>query len=260
MRLQILSDLHLEFAHIQIEASDADVIVLPGDIWKGDGGIYWARETWPDKPIVYVAGNHEFYGKVRKETLAKLHIAAEKTGVHFLDNDEVVIDGVRFLGSTLWTDFELNGDKNADIVNAQNRISDFRVIHEGNAHFSPMDSIVLHEKSIAWLTEKLDEEYEGKTIVVTHHLPSMLSVAERFKSEALNAAFASNLDHVFGKSELWIHGHTHDSFDYTVNGTRVLCNPRGYCIESREENDGFNPNLIVELNDKSSNETNFCDS
>jgi predicted phosphodiesterase len=251
VKLQILSDLHLEFTNMTVQESDADVIVLPGDIWKGDGGIYWARATWPDKPIVYVAGNHEFYGKNRFEVLAKLRIAARETGVHFLDNDVVIIDNVRFLGATLWTDFNLNNDKYFDIATGHNRLSDFRVIHEGNAHFSPMDSIDLHEASIAWLTKKLDEDFDGKTVVVTHHLPSMLSVADKYKGDPLSACFASNLDHLFGKSELWIHGHTHTSFDYISKGTRVVCNPRGYCrFEGCEENDEFNPNLIIEIDTK----------
>ena len=249
MKLQILSDLHLEFSNLLVSETDADVIVLPGDIWKGDAGIYWARATWPNKPIIYVAGNHEFYGKNRLETLAKLRIAARETGVHFLDNEEVIIDNVRFLGATMWTDFELYNNKNADMMIASNGLNDFRVIHEGVKHFSPMDSVVLHEQSIAWLTKKLiDEPHEGETVVVTHHLPSMLSVADRFKGDSLSACFASNLDHLLGYSSLWVHGHTHDSFDYSVNGTRVVCNPRGYCrYEGGDENFDFNPNLVFEL-------------
>jgi Icc-related predicted phosphoesterase len=269
MKLLVLSDLHLEFSNLLLPANDADVIVLAGDIWKGDNGIHWARATWPNKEIVYVAGNHEFYGKNRLETLAKLRIAARETGVHFLDNKEVVINGVRFLGATLWTDFMLNNDKYFDIFTASNNLNDFRVIHEGSKHFSPMDSIALHEESLVWLTKSLIEEpYEGKTVVVTHHLPSELSVAPRFKDDSLSACFASRLDHLFGHSELWAHGHTHDNFDYVgyhpssysydedvsanrkviTKGTRVVCNPRGYCrYEGGGENFNFNQNLIVEI-------------
>ena len=249
MKLQILSDLHLEFSNLLLAETYADVIVLAGDIWKGDAGIYWARATWPTKPIIYVAGNHEFYGKNRLETLAKLRIAARETDVNFLDNEEAFIGDVRFLGATMWTDFELYNNKNADMVSASNGLNDFRVIHEGKAHFSPMDSIVLHEQSIAWLTKKLiEEQHDGETVVVTHHLPSMLSVADRFKDEPLSACFASNLDHLLGYSNLWVHGHTHDSFDYAVNGTRVVCNPRGYCrYEGGGENFDFIPNLMVEV-------------
>ena len=249
MKLLVMSDLHLEFSNLLVSKTDADVVVLPGDIWKGDAGIYWARAAWPDKEIVYVAGNHEHYGKNRLEVMAKLRIAGRETGVHFLENETVIIGGVRFAGCTLWTDFMLNNDKYFDIFTASTGLNDFRVIHEGKAHFSPFDSIELHEESVAWLTKKLiDEPYDGKTVVVTHHLPSMLSVADRFKGEPLSACFASNLDHLLGHSDLWVHGHTHDNFDYTVGKTRVVCNPRGYCrYEGGGENFDFNPNLIIEI-------------
>lgn len=249
MKLLVMSDLHLEFSNLLVSQTDADVVVLPGDIWKGDAGIYWARAAWPNKEIVYVAGNHEFYGKNRLDVLARLRIAARETGVHFLDNEEVVIGGVRFLGATMWTDFELFGDKLNDMVIASDCLTDFRVIHEGKAHFSPMDSVLLHEESVAWLNRKLiDEPYDGKTVVVTHHLPSILSVADRFRDDPLSACFVSHLDHLLGRSELFLHGHTHDSFDYTFGKTRVVCNPRGYCrFEGGGENFDFNKNLILEI-------------
>ena len=209
------------------------------------------RTAWPDKEIIYVAGNHEFYGKNRKDVLASLRIAARDTGVHFLDNEEVVIDGVRFLVSTLWTDFKLFGEElnKVCMVDGQNCLNDFRVIQNGEWTFTAQDSIDLHNESVAWLTLNLiEEKHDGKTVVVTHHLPSRLSVADRYKDNLLSACFASNLDHLFGYSELWVHGHTHDSFDYIAGSTRVVCNPRGYCqYEGGEENGDFNPNLVVEI-------------
>lgn len=93
----------------------------------------------------------------------------------------------------------------------------------------------------------MGEPFEGKTVVVTHHLPSMRSVAERYRHELLSACFASNLDHLLGYSALWVHGHTHDSFDYAAHGTRVICNPRGYCRAGQPENRQFNPALVVEV-------------
>jgi predicted phosphodiesterase len=253
MKLHILSDLHLEFSSFTPPATDADVVVLAGDIWKGSAGIDWARETFPDKWILYIAGNHEFYGRPRLETLAKLRIAARECGVHFLDDAAVVIDGVRFLGATLWTDFRLFGDeaKPMAMAEGQRGLNDFRVIYDGRSGtFSPSDSIRLHEKSLAWLKAQLEEPFDGKTVVVTHHLPSQRSVAERFKGSVLSACFASNLDYLMGNPpvNLWIHGHTHDSFDYEVLGTRVLCNPRGYVTYQRTvENFDFDPGLVAEV-------------
>jgi len=257
MKLHILSDLHLEFSTFQPLPTDADVIVLAGDIDKGNKGVYWARETFPDKLILYVPGNHEFYGTQRLETLRLLRIAGQQTGVQILDEDEVVLGGVRFLGCTLWTDYLLFGGakKSAAISVGKRWLNDFKVIREGDAvpfqspaeSFTPARSIELHEQSLAWLKARLNEPFDGKTVVVTHHLPSKQSVVERFKDSLLSACFASELDYMFGKMDMWIHGHTHDNLDYEVNGTRVICNPRGYVTYTGAENFDFNPALVVEI-------------
>ncbi len=251
MKLHILSDLHLEFSTFETPHTWADVIVLAGDIAIGDKGVRWARETWPNKPIVFVPGNHEFYGARRPEIMRLLRIAGKQTGVHILDEDEIVIDGVRFLGCTLWTDFMLFGEEKKDRAMHDGRIflSDFRVIYEvEDEKFSAARSIELHEQSLAWLKAKLDEHFDGKTVVVTHHLPSARSVVERFKDSLLSACFASELDYLFGKKiALWVHGHTHDNLDYGVNGTRVICNPRGYVTWNGQENFDFDPGLVIEI-------------
>lgn len=250
MKLHILSDLHLEFSEFEPPATDADIIILAGDIGKGNKGVYWARETFPDKPILYVPGNHEFYGTQRLETLRLLHIAGQQTGVKILDGDEVVLDGVRFLGATLWTDFLLFGEtkKSTAMSDGQLCLNDFRVIREGEkTPFTPARSIELHKQSLAWLKTKLDEPFDGKTVVVTHHLPSKQSVVDRFKEVLLSACFASELDYLFGKMDLWIHGHTHDNLDYEANGTRVICNPRGYVTYNYQENFDFKPGLVIEI-------------
>lgn len=252
MKLHILSDLHLEFSTFEPPATDADIIILAGDIGKGDKGVYWARQTFSDKPILYVPGNHEFYGTQRQETLSLLHIAGKQCGVQILDDAELVMqqEGVRFLCCTLWTDFCLFGEVTQKMAmnEGQLGLNDFRVIHEGSrGHFSPAHSIELHEKSLAWLKAKLDEPFDGKTVVVTHHLPSKQSVVERFKDSLLSACFASELGYLFGKMDLWVHGHTHDNLDYEVNGTRVICNPRGYVTYNCQENFDFKPGLVIEI-------------
>lgn len=179
-----------------------------------------------------------------------LRDAAEETGVHFLDNDEIVIDDVRFLGATLWTDFNLFGveQQAASMEVGKNGLNDFRLINEGGVPFTPTDAAALCNQSIDWLKTKLTQESNSvKTVVVTHHLPSMQSVADRYKNDILSACFASNLDELLGYSDLWIHGHTHDSFDYMANGTRVICNPRGYVHQGKQENVTFNPELVIEI-------------
>jgi predicted phosphodiesterase len=250
MKLSILSDLHLEFSTFSPFNTDADVIVLAGDIAKGTKGIQWARSVFPEKEIIYVPGNHEFYGVERMNTLEEMRIVAAETGIHLLDNAALEIGGVRFLGATLWTDFCLFGDekKEAAMMAGQNGLNDFRIIFErALGKFTPARSIELHEASVDWLTSMLDSPFGGKTVVVTHHLPSEKSVVDRFKKEWLSACFASDLDHLFGKMDLWIHGHTHDNLDYETNGTRVICNPRGYVTYRGQENFDFNPALVVEI-------------
>lgn len=251
MKIHILSDLHLEMRRGSTyqpddAVKDSDVIVLAGDIGKVANGISWARGAFPDKRIVYVPGNHEYYGKDIHETQAFMSIMAKETGVHLLDDGVAVIDGVRFVGTTLWTDFDLYGHPDHAMSEAMQYLTDFRAIHFGRlGHFSPVHALELHKKSLAWLLSRLDEPFDGPTVVVSHHLPSKLSVAERFAGDSISPCFASNLDYLFGKMALWIHGHTHESFDYVANGTRVVCNPFGY--HRYEENRQFRRDLIVEI-------------
>jgi len=251
MRIHILSDLHIEYSAFTPHVVDADVIVLAGDICSGIRGIVWARQAWPDKEVVFVPGNHEYYRSEIGIENEMMEQAARVYGVHVLNRNEVVISGVRFLGATLWTDFGLFGEveRRYAYAAALNGLRDFRVIDYGSKTFMPQDSVELNAADVTWLEEKLKREtFDGPTVVVTHHLPSGSSVEERFKKDLLAACFASNYDHLMGYSKLWVHGHTHDSFDYELNGTRVICNPRGYCKANESpENPQFNPELVVEV-------------
>jgi predicted phosphodiesterase len=256
LKLHIISDLHNEFRkggeYLPDDvAKNADVIILAGDIGKGANGISWASGAFPGKTIIYVPGNHEYYGRDIMETKSLMHIMAHETGVILLDDDEYIVGGlggVRFLGCTLWTDFLFYGEgfRKSAMLEGQKYLNDFQVIHYGRlGHFSPSHSVEFHEQSLAWLKAKLDQPFDGKTVVISHHLPSARSVSERFEGSTISPCFASNLDDLFGKMELWIHGHTHDSKDYVSNGTRVICNPYGY--HKQEVNSEFNRQLIVEI-------------
>lgn len=250
MRIHVLSDLHIEIADYQPQLVECDVVVLAGDIGNHIQGMEWGRRMWPDKDILYVPGNHEFYLQERTESLRQMRAYARESGVHLLDNNQLVIWGIRFLGSTLWTDFNLFGEESKQdaMVEGKKYLNDFHLIHERDRIFTPARSTQLHKTSRAWLAEKLEEDFSGKTVVITHHLPSSRSVAERYKANMTSACFASHLDEMMGRSELWIHGHTHDSFDYELNGTRVICNPRGYCRNpDKPENREFDPGLVVEV-------------
>lgn len=264
MKLLILSDLHLEFAPFVPDTVDADVVVLAGDIATGTYGVEWAGRAFPDKPVVYVPGNHEYYGG----HLSKVAIELQKTAhdnVHVLDNREWVSNGVRFLGATLWTDFALFGEawRLPALAAAKNNMSDFNSIFYGSTgFFTPEQSVTLHQATVEWLKLKLKESFPGPTVVVTHHVPHRGSIAPHYAKDMLTAAFTSDLEHLMGFSALWVHGHTHTPCDYEVAGTRIVCNPRGYGRKIslppgihvdrnapgyQFENQGFQPGLVVEI-------------
>lgn len=248
MRLHVLSDLHLSRGGLQVPQNDADVVVLAGDIARPREAIAWARSF--DKPVLYVPGNHEFYGGSIGGTVDELKRLCAGTSIRVLDNEEAVIDGVRFLGSTLWTDFLLEEEKReAAKQEAARFMRDFSRIQFGEATFTPDHSAALFALHAGWLAGKLAEAHAGPTVVVTHHAPSPLSIHPRFAGSLLNACFVSDAGHLLDgeRACLWIHGHTHDSFDYELNGTRVVCNPRGYAKDGVNENPLFDASLIVEV-------------
>lgn len=249
MKILVLSDLHLEFSSFWPSETDADIVVLAGDIGSGDQVISWARAVWDNKPIVYVAGNHEFYKHEKIATERQLKVSAFIQNMYMLEKTERIINGIRFLGTTLWTDFNLFGEENREkcLAIANQSLNDFRLIRLGDKTFSAEDSLECHKDNLEWLTTKLiNEPFDGQTVVVTHHSPSWQSVAKRYQHDLLSACFSSRLEHLMGHCKLWIHGHTHESFDYVINGTRVICNPRGYVI-GRAENVQFDPEKIVEI-------------
>ncbi|MEO8523316.1 MAG: metallophosphoesterase [Caldimonas sp.] len=253
MKLNILSDLHLNVLGFDRPSSDADVVVLAGDIARPREAVAWARHF--DKPVLYVPGNHEFYGGSLDGAAAELARLCTGTAIRVLDNTASVIGGVRFLGTTLWTDFELFGDgesKEAAMAEGQHLMRDFsriRLAEGAETLLSPNDSAALFERGARWLDATLDTAHDGPTVVITHHAPSRRSVHPRFERSLLSACFASDAERLLGgaRVQLWIHGHTHDSFDYFVNGTRVVCNPRGYAKDGVNENPRFDPQLVIEV-------------
>jgi len=254
VKLNILSDLHLNLATLAIPENDADVVILAGDLARPREAVAWALGF--AKPVLYVPGNHEFYGSSIAETVAALKHLCAGTNVHVLDNNEVIIEGVRFLGTTLWTDFMLFGDgekQDAAIQEALRFMRDFSRIRLGEAPealFTPANSAALFGIHAAWLDRKLAARYAGPTVVITHHAPSRKSIHARFADSLLNACFVSDAERLIdgSRARLWIHGHTHDSFDYVLNGTRVVCNPRGYAKNGVNENPLFDANFSVEIN------------
>jgi len=252
MKIRVLSDLHLEHDEPDvIPHADADLVVLAGDIHNHAQGLRWAAQTFDGAvPVVYVPGNHEYYDGEFGALEAAMHDAAHSVdNVHFLNNAALVDPHGqwRVLGTTLWTDFELYGtepdSRAASIAAAQRTMLDYRGLIQvawGDAEgagkepgtprpFTPADSLALHARSRAWLTDALAQPFAGKTIVVTHHAPHRRSLAARYASDPVSAGFVNDLPELVREPvALWIHGHTHTAFDYVEHGTRVVCNPRGY--------------------------------
>jgi predicted phosphodiesterase len=247
MKLHILSDIHLEFARFDPPATDADMVVLAGDIGIGPAAVEWAAVTFP-QPVLLVPGNHEYYNGHLSNTLAKMRRTAEGTQVRVLDREGITFGAVRFLASTLWTDFQLTRDPLLAQHEAQARMTDYRRIRTAAYRLlRPPDTRAAHVAARRFLEHALAQPFDGRTVVVTHHAPSDRSISARFRSVThLNAAYASDLEGLMGPEvALWVHGHTHDSLDYRVGETRVVCNPRGYM--PMEPNPGFDPGLVVEI-------------
>ena len=248
MRLHVLSDLHIEFGPFAPPTVEADAVVLAGDTHPGSRGLTWAMQAFPDRPVIYVLGNHEFYGQMMPTLPKELKERAAGTNLHVLDNNVLTLQDVTFLGATMWTDFCLLGDPAFSQVLAQLGMSDYHVIrHPANGGvLEPEQTRRLHDQTIRWLRAQAQAHRGRKLVIVTHHAPSGRSVHARFSDNPLNPGYASNLDQLVEESQasLWIHGHLHHAADYRVGQTRVLSNPRGY---PEEPEHGFNPALVVEV-------------
>jgi len=248
MKLHILSDLHLEFAPMLLEKTVADLVILAGDIRPGAKGVKWARANF-SVPVLYIPGNHDYYNAswTMDELLCEMRYEAEGTQIHVLDRDSFELNGVRFIGTTLWTDLHDKpfsgiecGVIGSDVGNI--RVSD----HEG---FTSAVAQPLFEKNRDWLKAQMDQPYAGKTVVITHHAPSGNSMHPQYAGNPWNSCFVTDMEPLMGENvNLWVHGHTHNNFDYEVNGTRVVCNPRGYPHPfGGWENPEFSETLLIEL-------------
>jgi Icc-related predicted phosphoesterase len=253
LKILVLSDLHLEFGNFLLTQDDADVIVLAGDIFTGTRGIVWARESLPRCPIIYVAGNHEHWGHRLPDHIDALRDAARGSNVYYLEDESVVIDGVTFHGATLWTDFALfpqYGEEFCMTV-AREYMGDYRKItfkqRDIYRKLTPVDTFLMHNFSRAWLEKSLAESTTKTNVVVSHMAPSRQSIIDEYAAEVTSAAYASNLENLIATYQpaLWVHGHCHNSLDYQLGDTRVVCNPRGY--RGYGQNEAFNPQLIVSV-------------
>lgn len=262
MRLLVISDLHLEFGPFKFSSAlpDFDVAVFAGDIGKPvTAAIEWIQserqKTLKDRPVIYIPGNHEFYGSEMKSALANGRAAAELAGIELLARQSVVIDGVRFIGCILWTDYRLHGRPKMSMIVAGQELNDHRLIryreHDGHySRFMPWHAAAEHRLDLAFIRSELAAVHDGPTVVVTHHAPHPGSVQPRHQGSSLSPAFASDLGTLIEEfqPEIWIHGHNHGSHDYRIGRTRIFANQAGYPnLHGDRENPGFDPHCVIEV-------------
>lgn len=248
MRIAVMSDLHLEQGEWTPPPLDVDLVVLAGDILHGVGGIAWAERQFASLPVLYVSGNHENWEYDAAEIRTGLtEAAAVSRNVRFLDNTELYLDQhIRVLGCTLWVDYcvhgaEFQAERMAELATTAN---DFRNFTDHGDPLTPERVLSWHRESRAWLEERLAESKpDEKTIVITHHAPSLLSLSPHRRERPIIVGAASNLEDLIQRTRpsLWIHGHTHDDADYTIGTTRIVSRQRG-----TPKNEGYQP-LVVEI-------------
>lgn len=261
MKIWLLSDLHIDIRHnthpFQLPGPrpEHDVVVIAGDIRQHMvKGVRWIANSNFDKPVIYVAGNHEFYTRAIDTEIAKAKAEAALHGnIHVLENDSVDIGSVRFIGATLWTDYRLMREDNQRwaMHAAEQGMNDHRYIKvaaRGYSRFRAADALRLHEASRDYIRAQLcDVPFAGPKVVVTHHAPSLRSLDVRYRlgsGDLLNCAYASHLDDLVDRAALWLHGHSHHNVDYTRGDGRVLTNQRGY---NDGKDNGFDVSFVVEV-------------
>jgi predicted phosphodiesterase len=268
-RLWIMSDCHLELMRNikdMLPHITADALIIAGDFHRSRSVVQYARRQAGDLPLIMVAGNHEHYesfesvdeGIKRLRRDARLDRKMNGNQTYFLENETVELElighKIRFVGATLWTDFRIFGTYPYSISYAQSNMNDFGCIlgsKNPRKELRPAKTVAWHKVSKTYIRSQLSQPFSGKTVVITHHLPSIRSISPRYQYDPLAPAFASDCDELLDLgADLWIHGHTHDSCDYIAGNTRVICNPRGYPSGlgfGSSENKFFNPSLVIEV-------------
>ena len=281
MNIQLLSDLHLESnpRFTATPAPGADLLVLAGDIGSYQNGslleslniddfglarfsplpVSQGGAAWP-VPVFFLPGNHEYDGLDFDAAHARLRETCERLAMVWLERETVLLQGVRFIGSTLWTDFDALSTGQAlsgDITLAHQLKAREKAFRAANFYLKknhafragePMLAAGWREQGLqshAWLRQALAVPFDGRTVVVTHFAPSLLSSDPRYGLTPGTAGFCNSLDDLFGRADLWLHGHLHCPVDYRKHGCRVLANPLGYARKG--EQDAFRADFCVQL-------------
>lgn len=271
MKIQLLSDLHLEVEpdFQPRPAPGADVLVLAGDIGSyqrgsrlqdDDFGLgrFSPLRGWP-QPVLYVPGNHEYDGLDFDATHARLRVLCEQLGIHWLEREVLVLDGVRFIGTTLWSDFDAlalrPGEPEPTLqVLLRQRHKAYRAANyylakaAAQRHGAPWLAEGWRELALecqAWLAQQLAQPFDGTTVVVTHFAPSLRSADPRYGLMPGTAGFCNSLEPLLGLADYWLHGHLHCPHDYVEQGCRVLANPLGYAKKGEQAD--FRADWLLQL-------------
>jgi Icc-related predicted phosphoesterase len=262
MKLRVLSDIHLELTAgwdlpVPAERPDFDALIIAGDLMPGmEKGVKWLAERVKDKPVVYIAGNHEGYGTDIDMTWNKAKDAARGTNVLVMENETIVIDGVRVIAGTLWTDFQLFGDPAAAMRAAGARMNDYRRIATDDhaRRLVPLDTLTRHHATRTYIDRELAQSFAGPTVVVTHHAPYPGAVRRGHESDIISAAYVSDLTKLIERRQpdVWIYGHTHQSDDTLLGRTRIISNAKGYgphptLRRTTWENAAFDPMFTIDV-------------
>ena len=273
MNIQLLSDLHLESnpEFMPTPAEGADVLVLAGDIGSyqthsalsaagdNDFGLqrFSPKHGWPT-PVLFVPGNHEYDGLDFDQAHTRLQETCARLGITWLEREVLQLGGVRFIGTTLWTDFDALGPLAGQALPDPASAHFPAHFHHPNSPFTrqlkarekafraanhylrktlttrqgePWLAEGVREQALQcqdWLGRALSTPFDGSTVVVTHFAPSLHSADPRYGRVPGTAGFCNALDHWLPQAQLWLHGHLHCPSDYTHNGCHVVANPLGY--------------------------------
>jgi predicted phosphodiesterase len=259
MKIQIFSDLHLEFYdtmpeldyHDEIPDMEADVVIAAGDLGTGTMGAIWLRDRFPKSEVIYIMGNHEYYGSQLPGVRDDIKRCFQKTPrFHLLENESFHLNGWHFFASTLWTDFNLNENPEQAMRNAKSLMNDYRSIKYDDGMLEPIDTMILHHDSRRKLKTFLQKSDPKKSIIITHHSPLFESV-EGSRIEALaRSAYTSDMIQLIEEYQpaYWIHGHIHKTMEYKIGETTIIQNGLGYPQTANPAcNPDFNPEYILEV-------------
>jgi Icc-related predicted phosphoesterase len=246
MKIQLLSDLHNEIYPFDVKINpQVDVLVLAGDIHNIlilESYLLNLRKL-TEIPIILVLGNHEYYNNSIENTEA-IFTNIKIPNIYPLHMSSVIINGITFLGTTLWSDIP-----STEYNTIKHIIRDYSAITINNRLLQPYDINKKFREQYDWLINSL-KSVNGPTVVITHHMPSFQCIASKYKDCKYNYAYASDLDSIIKiyKPILWLHGHTHSSVNISIDKTNIICNPAGYKRnDNSQENENFDPSIIINI-------------